>query len=150
MNYKNRIRNLERKYSQTNISAGEVLNTESIRKINKNYNQNQQKRRVDAILNNVKNKESIKKEVHDITKNVCLKDLCKNCKEELIISCIILYVQRTRNPQYRIDRTSLWNKYEITWLKYSLIVERLLQWTRENKTYIKNDDKVDNEDFIKW
>ena len=150
MSYKNRIRNLERKYSETHIAYDEVLNTESIRKINQNYNQNQQRRRVDAILNNVRNKESIKEEVHDITKNVCLKDLCKNCKEELIISCIILYVQRTRNPQYRIDRTSLWNKYEITWLKYSLIVERLLQWTRENKTYIKNDDKVDNEDFIRW
>lgn len=150
MNYKNRIRNLEKKYSETNIAYDEILNTESIRKINQNYNQNQQKRRVDAILNNVRNKESIKKEVHDITKNVCLKDLCKNCKEELIISCIILYVQRTRNPQYRIDRTGLWSKYEITWLKYSLIVERLLHWTRENKTYIKNDEMVDNEDFVRW
>lgn len=150
MSYKNRIRNLEKKYSETNVAKDEILSADSIRRINKTYSQNQQKRRVDAILNNVKNKDSIKEEVHDITKNVCLKDLCKNCKEEQIIAIIILYVQRTRNCEYRINRTQLWRKYEIDWLKYSLIIERLLAWTREHKTYIKNDDKVDNEDFIRW
>ena len=67
-----------------------------------------------------------------------------------IIAIIILYVQRTRNSNYRIERTGLWRKYDITWLKYSLIIERLLKWTRENKTYIKNTDKVDNEDFVRW
>lgn len=150
MSYQKRIENLEKKYSETNISKGEMLFPSTIRKINKTYDKNQQKRRVDAILNNVKNKDSIKKEVHDITKNITLKDLCKNCKEETIIAVIILYVQRTRNPQYRINRTGLWVKYDVTWLKYSLIIERLLKWTRENKTFIKNDDKVDNEDLIRW
>lgn len=150
MKYSNRIRNLERKYSETNVSKGEVLNTDTIRKINKTYNKNQQKRRVDAILNNIRNKDSIKEEVHDIIRNVELKSLCWNCREEQIIAIIILYVQRTRNNKYRVDRTSLWREYELSWLKYSLIIERLLKWTREQQTMIKTDRKVDNEDLIRW
>ena len=150
MSYSNRIRNLERKYSETNVSEGEVLNTDTVRRINQKYNKNQQKRRVDAILNNIKNKDSIKEEVHDIVKNVELKSLCWNCREEQIIAIIILYVQRTRNSKYRVDRTSLWREYELSWLKYSLIIERLLKWTREQQTMIKTDRKVDNEDLIRW
>ena len=150
MSYSNRIRNLERKYSETNVSEGEVLNTDTVRRINQKYNKNQQKRRVDAILNNIKNKDSIKEEVHDIIKNVELKSLCWNCREEQIIAIIILYVQRTRNSKYRVDRTSLWREYELSWLKYSLIIERLLKWTREQQTMIKTDRKVDNEDLIRW
>lgn len=150
MKYSNRIRNLERKYSETNVSKDEVLNTDTIRKINKTYNKNQQKRRVDAILNNIRNKDSIKEEVHDIIRNVELKSLCWNCREEQIIAIIILYVQRTRNNKYRVDRTSLWREYELSWLKYSLIIERLLKWTREQQTMIKTDRKVDNEDLIRW
>ena len=127
-----RVKYLEKKYSQTNVARGEVLPPSTISKINKTYNKNQQKRRVDAILNNVKNKDSIKQEVHDIIKNTTLKSLCKNCKEEQIIAIIILYVQRSRNSQYRIDRTALWKDYDLNWTKYSLIIERLLQQTREN------------------
>ena len=133
MNNYRRIKNLERRYSETNISKGEVLFPDTISKINKKYNKNQQKRRVDAILNNVKNKDSIKEEVHSIIRDVELKSLCRNCSEEQIISIIILYVQRSRNSKYRIERTGLWNKYELNWLKYSLIIERLLKWTREQK-----------------
>lgn len=150
LSYKNRIKNLEKKFSETNIAKGEVLSDETVREINETYEKNQRKRRVDVILNNVKNKESIKKEVHNITDEVPIKELCKNCKESMVIAIIILYVQRTRNTKYRIDRTALWAKYELTWTKYSLVVERLLKWTREQKTYIKNDKKVDNEDFIRW
>ena len=150
MSYDKRIRNLEKRYSETNIAKDEVLNTDTIRKINRKYNKNQQKRRVDAILNNIKNKDSIKEEVHDIIKNVELKSLCWNCQEEQIISIIILYVQRTRNNKYRVDRTSLWREYDLSWLKYSLIIERLLKWTREQQTMIKTDRKVDNEDLIRW
>lgn len=150
MSYSNHIRNLERKYSETNVSEGEVLNTDTVRRINKKYNKNQQKRRVDAILNNIKNKDSIKEEVHDIIKNVELKSLCWNCREEQIIAIIILYVQRTRNSKYRVNRTSLWREYDLSWLKYSLIIERLLKWTREQQTMIKTDRKVDNEDLIRW
>ena len=144
-----RIKYLEKKYSETNISKGEVLSNESKKRINKNYNKNQQRRRVDAILNNVKNKDSLKEEVHDIVKNNPLKQLCKNCKEEEIISIIILYVQRIRNPSYRIDRTGLWKKYNISWRKYSMIVERILKNERENKP-IRTDKKVDNEQLIYW
>lgn len=150
MDYSKHIKNLEKKYSETTVAKGEELFPDTIRKINNRYDENQQRRRVDTILNNVKNKDSIKKEVHDIVKNIQLKTLCHNCKEETIIAIIILYVQRTRNSNYRIERTGLWRKYDITWLKYSLIIERLLKWTRENKTYIKNDNKVDNEDFVRW
>lgn len=134
MKYKNRIEYLEKKYSETNIAKGEILQPETIRRINKNWYDNQQRRKVDAILNNVKNKDSIKEEVHQIIVEVpSLKYLCQNCKEELIISVIILYVQKTRNKDYRIDRSALWNKYNITWRKYSLIIEKLLSVTRKNR-----------------
>lgn len=149
LSYKNHIRNLEKKYSETNIAQGEVLNTDTIRRINRKYNKNQQKRRVDAILNNVRNKDSIKEEVHDIIGDVELKSLCWNCREEQIIAIIILYVQRARDSKYRIDRTGLWRRYELSWLKYSLIVERLLKWTRE-RTVVNSKVKVDNEQFIRW
>lgn len=149
-NYYKRIKNLERKYSNTNISKGEELSRDRISEINRTYNKNQQKRRVDAILNNVKNKDSIKEEVHEIIKYNKLKELCKNCKEEVIIAVIILYVQRTRNSRYRIDRTSLWKEYGLTWNKYSLIIERLLMCERRDRKPIKCDRFVDNEDFIWW
>lgn len=149
MKYKNRIKNLERRYSETNVGQGEVLFPATISKINKKYNKNQQKRRVDAILNNVRNKDSIKEEVHDIIGNVELKSLCRNCKEEQIIAVIILYVQRSRNSSYRVERTALWKQYDLNWLKYSLIMERLLKWTREQQTMIKTNRKVD-ENGIWW
>ena len=148
MSYANDIRKLERKYSETNISRDEILSTESIRRINKNYDKNQQKRRVDAILNNVKNKDSIKEEVHNIIWNVQLKSLCWNCKEEQIIAVVILYVQRTRNNQYRVNRTGLWREYDLTWEKYALIVERLLKWTREQqRVHIKEVERFED-DYI--
>lgn len=150
MDYKKRINFLEKKYSITNVGEGEQLSSDTIRRINKNYESNQQKRRVDSILNNVKNKNSIKEEVHDIVRNVNLKSLCYNCSEEQIISIIILYVQNTRNTKYKVDRTRLWKEYDLSWNKYSLIISRLLKWTREQQTMIKTDRKVDNEDFIKW
>lgn len=149
MSYRNDIINLEKKYSETNVSQGEVLSNETKKRINQNYNRNQQKRRVDAILNNVKNKDSLKEEVHDIIRTVNLKELCKNCKEEVIIAVIILYVQKSRNSEFRVNRTRLWREYKLTWLKYSLILERLLQQTRENKP-IRNNRKVDNEQLIRW
>lgn len=128
-----RIEKLQKKYSETNIAKGEKLPKSTISRINKNYNDNQQKRRVDAILNNVKNKDSIKEEVHQIVSDVSsLQNLCRGCKEELIISVIILYVLKSRNQEYRVDRTSLWNKYNITWQKYSLIISRLLEENRKN------------------
>ena len=145
-----RIHNLERKYSETNVAPEEKLFPSTIKKINKRYDKNQQKRRVDTILNNVKNKDSIKEEVHEIIGNVKLKSLCYNCSEEQIIAIIILYVQRVRNSKYRIDQTQLWRVYDLTWNKYSLIIERLLKWTREQQR-IKTNKVVDlNEDMVRW
>lgn len=135
--YEYRIQNLEKRYSETNVQKGEMLSPSTKSKINKTYYDNQRKRRVDGILNHVKNKDSIKEEVHQIISEIpSLKQLCNNCKEELIISVIILYVLKSRNPRYHIDRNGLWEKYEITWQKYSLILGRLLQETRKS-TYIK-------------
>ena len=149
MSYKNRIKSLEKKYSETNVARQECLSKDRISKINKKYNKNQQRRRVDALLNNVKNKDSIKREVHDIVRSNTLKDLCYNCKEEQIIAVIILYVQRTRNSRFRIEKTGLWKRYDLSWRRYGLIVERLLESERRVKP-IKTDRLVDNEDFIWW
>ena len=130
----NRIKYLERKYSETNVAQDEILSAQTVQKINKKYNDNQRKRRVDALLNNVKSKDTVKTEVHAIINELPnISILCQTCKEEVIISSIILYVMRSRNKQYRVDRTGLWNKYNITWQKYALIISNLLKETRENR-----------------
>ncbi len=148
MSYSNRIKSLERKYSETNVSKGECLPKSRISKINKDYYKNQQRRRVDTILNNVKNKDSIKEEVHDIVKHNTLKELCYNCKEETIIAAIILYVQHNRNRHYRIESTGLWANYDLSWRKYSVIVERLLMKERRENKPIRSDKVVDIVDYI--
>lgn len=127
-----RIKYLEKKYSETNIGMGEELFKPSIQRINKNYYNNQKKRRVDGILNEVKNRNSIKEEVHQIAASTSFKNLCYNCPEEQIIAAIILYVNKTRTKEYRIDRTALWTQYELDWKRYALIISNLLQITREN------------------
>ena len=138
MSYGKRIKYLEKKYSETHLAKDEMLFPDTISRMRKTYNKNQQKRRVDTILNNVKNKDSIKAEVHDIISDVELKSLCRNCKEEQIIAIIILYVQRSRNTSYRIERTALWREY-------GLIIERLLKWTREQgKLKIREVERFDN------
>ena len=126
-----RIKYLEKKYSDTNVAMGEELFKPSIQRINKNYYDNQKRRRVDGILNQVKNRNTIKDEVHQISSSTSFKNLCYNCKEEQIIAAIILYVTKTRIKGYRIDRTALWTKYKLDWKRYALIISKLLQITRE-------------------
>ena len=129
---KRRIERLQKKYSETNVGMDEVLFKPSIQRINKNYYDNQKRRRVDGVLNEVKNRNSIKEEVHQICSMVSFNKLCSNCKDEFIIAVIILYVTRTRVKDYRIDRTGLWNRYDITWKKYANIISNLLKEVREN------------------
>ena len=150
MDYGQRIKILERKYSETNVAKDEVLNKDTISEINKNYNKKLRKRSVDSILSQVNNRDSIKKEVHDIVDDYGLKELCKNCKEELIISCIILYVSKARNNNFRINKSPLWDRYKITWQKYSLIVSRLAIKAREERTVNNTKYYVDNEDGVRW
>ena len=129
-----RIEKLQREFSETNIKKGEMLSSETRSRINKNYKKNQLHRRVDGVLNHIRNKDTVKDEVHQIIDDLpTLQDLCRGCKEEVIISVIILYTLKSRNPRYYVERTSLWNKYGLTWQKYSLIVSRLLQASRESK-----------------
>lgn len=134
-NYEKRIEKLQKRYSETNIAKDEELPLETRRRIKKNYNRNLQRRRVDGVLNYVKNKDSIKEEVHKIIEELpSLKMLCNNCSEEVIISVICLYVLKSRNPRYHVERTALWNRFELNWQKYSLIISRILQETRKQRT----------------
>ena len=149
MDYEKKIKKLEKEFSETNIRRGESLSPSTRSKINKNYYDNQQKRLVDAILNNIKNKDSIKEEVHNIVENISLKELCKNCKEETIIAAIIVYCLKTRDSRFKPDRSKIWNRYGLTWQKYSLIVTRLLQKTRE-ETKVRTKQNVDGEKWVWW
>lgn len=130
MDYERRINYLQKKYSETNVGMGEELFKPSIQRINKNYYSNQQRRRVDGILNKARNRNTVKEEVHQIVADYPVKSLCYNCKEDEIIAAIILYVSRARVKSYRIDRTALWNEYNLTWQKYALIVTNLLREVR--------------------
>ena len=129
-----RIQKLQREYSETNIKKGEILPNHTVSRINKNYRNNQRKRRVDGLLNHVRNKDMIKEEVHQIVDDIpSLTTICRGCKEEVIISAIILYVLKSRDPRYHVERHGLWKKYELTWQRYSLIISRLLQESRKSK-----------------
>lgn len=130
---KKRLDYLEKRYSETNVARGEILTKATISRINKNYSSNQQRRRVDGVLNEVRNRDSIKEEVHQIVDSVTLKNLCRTCEEEVIVAVIILYVQKTRNRNYYPERTGLWRKYELDWKTYSLILCRLLEETRKQQ-----------------
>ena len=143
-----RIEKLKKKYSETNIAKGERVSTATRKNINDKYYDNQQRRVVDGVLNNVRNKDTVKEEVHEIVKTVRLKDLCHNCEEELIISVIILYCFKSRNSQYRIERTRLWKEYNLNWRIYSLIISNLLKVTRENTDILVN--KYVDENKILW
>lgn len=149
MEYKRKIKNLERRFSETNVDKDEILSKETRKQINRTYYKKQQKRIVDGILNEVKNRNSIKEEVHDIIDETPLKSLCANCKEEVIIATIILYCLKLRNTSYQIEKSKLWKKYDLTWKKYSLIISKLLQQTRAKQS-VKTKYYVDNEDFIRW
>lgn len=149
MGYWNYIKNLEKWYSETNVSKGEELTRETRSVIDKNYKKNQRKRRIDVILNNVKNKNSLKEEVHDLADNLNFQKVCRTCKEETIIAVIILYVQRRKNPRFRIEQSRLWREYNLSWRLYGLIIERLLKLERENKP-IRTNKQVDNEKWIYW
>ena len=130
MDNERRINYLQKKYSETNVGMGEELFKPSIQRINKNYYSNQQRRRVDGILNKARNRNTVKEEVHQIVADYPVKKLCYNCKEDEIIAAIILYVSRARVKSYRIDRTALWKEYNLTWQKYALIVTNLLREVR--------------------
>lgn len=130
MDNERRINYLQKKYSETNVGMGEELFKPSIQRINKNYYSNQQRRRVDGILNKARNRNTVKEEVHQIVADYPVKSLCYNCKEDEIIAAIILYVSRARVKSYRIDRTALWKEYNLTWQKYALIVTNLLREVR--------------------
>ena len=130
MDNERRINYLQKKYSETNVGMGEELFKPSIQRINKNYYSNQQRRRVDGILNKARNRNTVKEEVHQIVADYPVKSLCYNCKEDEIIAAIILYVSRARVKSYRIDRTALWREYNLSWQKYALIVTNLLREVR--------------------
>ena len=130
MDYERRIKYLQKKYSETNVGMGEELFKPSIQRINKNYYSNQQRRRVDGVLNKTRNRNAVKEEVHQIVADIPVKSLCYYCKEEEVIAAIILYVSRARVKSYRIDRTALWKEYNLSWQKYALIVTNLLREVR--------------------
>lgn len=147
--YEKKIKNLERRFSENNVNIGECLSKDTRKQINRNYYKKQQKRTVDGILNEIKNRNSIKEEVHDIIDETPLDKLCGNCKEEVIIATIIIYCLKIRNTSYQVEKSNLWKDYNLTWKKYALIISRLLQQTRA-KQKIKTKYYVDNEDFIRW
>lgn len=126
-----RLKYLEKKYSETNVAKDEILPI-SKKVINKKYYNNQKRRRVDMILNEVKNRNTIKEEVHQIVKTIGdFNNICRNCTDEIIIATIILYVQKTRNTRFYPERTRLWRKYDLNWKTYSLILSRILEYTRK-------------------
>ena len=94
----NRIQYLIDKYGETKIAPYECLSKDSRAKINQQYYKNNiQKNRVQQILNETNTTKQIETEVHELIQKTELKQLCPKCKEEQIISTIILFIKRTYN-----------------------------------------------------
>lgn len=129
-----RINHLLKKYGETKIAPYECLPQESRAEINKNYYKNNiQKNRVQQLLNEINTTKQIEIEVHEIIQKIELKQLCPKCKEEQIISVIILFIIRTYNNNFTEERTKLWKKYALNWKTYSRIIANLLKEIRKNQ-----------------
>lgn len=88
---------------------------------------------MEQILTLAGSNEQVKTEVHYlINKTGDLKKLCRKCKEEQIISVIILHVTRTHNQHFNEEKMKIWNKYDLTWKLYSRIVSNLFKEFRLN------------------
>lgn len=142
MSYEKRIKRLQYEYGESNLNSRELVSPTYRKQINKKYYDKQNIFIIDGVLAELDPNvmRMIKKEVYQICNSVVLKELCHNCKIEVIISAIILYVWRTRRKQLRIEQTKLWKKYELDWRKYALIMSRLLQKTRERGILKRNVD----------
>lgn len=133
---KNRLKRLQYEYGETNFNSEEIVSKEYRREINKKYKKKQDIFVIDGVLYDLDPhvRKMIKEEVYQICNSFKLKDLCYNCKIEVIIAIIILYVWKTRHKKLREDQTKLWRKYDLTYRKYALILGNLLRKTREDST----------------
>ena len=131
---KNRIKKLEYEFGESNLNSKEVVSSTYRREIDKKYKEKQDIFIIDSVLNNLEPnvQRMIKKEVYQMCNSFRLKDLCYNCKIEVIIAIIILYVWKTRYDGLREEQTRLWRKYDLTYRKYALVLRKLLQKTRES------------------
>lgn len=132
---RNRLERLEYEFGETNLNSQEIVSSAYRKEINRKYKEKQDIFIIDSVLNELRPNvaKMIKKEVYSICNSFVLKELCYNCKIEVIIAIIILYVWGTRHKTLREDKTRIWNVYGLTWKKYALIVGKMLQKTRENK-----------------
>lgn len=129
----NRIKKLQYRYGESNMHCKEIVSPSYKSKIDKKYKDKQDIFIIDGVLTNLDNnvRKMIKKEVYQICNTFRLKDLCYNCKIEVIIAIIALYVWKTRHSSLREDQTRIWRVYELTYKKYALVLGKLLQKTRE-------------------
>lgn len=78
-------------------------------------NKNQQKQ-VLYLVNEIKN----------------IKQLCRNCSFETIVTIISLHYIRRDDPRKHIDRYSVWYKENLSWTKYSRVIDRLFEYAQEH------------------
>lgn len=131
---KNRLNYLSNEFSETNLNSKELVSPTYRSQINKNYKEKQDIFIIDSVLALVQPNvmRMVKEEVYQICNSFVLKELCYNCKIEVIISIIILYVWKSRYKGLKEERTALWRKYELNWKTYCLIISNILRKTREN------------------
>lgn len=130
---KNRIRYLEKEYSEYHMNSDELITPSLKATINRNYRDLENIRMVDWVLgmatDNVQ--KLIKKEVYQICKTHVLKELCSRCKVNQIIAAICIYVWKRNNSNLIIDDNIFWKEYNLTWEKYAKIITNLLIKTRQ-------------------
>ena len=132
----NRIKRLQYEFAESNLNSKELVSPLYRSKIDKKYKEKQDIFIIDSVLNLVEPnvQKMVKKEVYQICSQFRLKDLCYNCKIEVIIAIIILYVWKSRYHGLKEEYTGLWKKYDLTYRKYALVLGRILQKTREESS----------------
>ena len=118
--YENKIKRLEHEFGESNFNSDELVSSEYRAEINRKYNEKQSIFTIDSVLYQLK--PNIR---------IMVKELCYNCKIEVIIAIIALYVWKTRYHHLREEQTVLWKTYDLSWKKYGLVIRNLLQKTRE-------------------
>lgn len=131
---KNRVKWLQHEFGETNLNSLEIVSKPYRKEINRKYKEKQDIFIIDTVLNELQPniRQMVKNEVYSICNSFVLKELCYNCKIEVIIAIITLYVWKTRYKKLREEQTRLWRIYDLTWQKYALIIGNILRKTRED------------------
>ena len=141
---RNRINYLNKEFSEVHLNSDECVTPPYKSRVNQNYRERERIKTVDDVLYTLPSYTAslLKEQVYYIVNHYRLKELCGNCKIEVIIACIVIFVWKDYNKRLIFNKNSLWKKYKLSWEIYARIIDNLLRKTREQSLVLnKEEDK---------